>query len=811
MNRLTIAKTMTTPDDGGWAMRVTGAMRRLARALVEPTHGVAPEEAGRLRAEMISAVISITPNIMAASIIGSLMCALVFWGSPVSFLVNIWAAFVTILATRGFLSARRSRQRAQPEEVSIRALYRLVINAASAGVLWSLIFVMAYPGADQHQQLLLSCIMVGAITAGLFGMLTVPSAAASYAAGISIPCCLVILLSGNPQAWNTTAMYAGFIFISMSSVLWYQRLFVERFASALEVQRQSELIGILLRDFEANVSDWLWETDAQGRLQLISQALSKLTGLEADDIRGRDFLAFVSEMQDEAPIVLSSDNPVSLLKLALTMRAPFNGIEIPVLIKGNTHWWSLTGKPIMDRHGQLKGYRGVGSDITQRRQSQDKITFMAHYDPLTELPNRAFFHHHLVLQIARVEKGHSAGFGLMFIDLDEFKAVNDGLGHGAGDRLLTVIGNRLRATLSPQVVLARLGGDEFAVIAPDETDCVILNRMAEEMIHAACEPVLIDHHVVTVGASIGIAVAPHHGRETADLLRRADLALYRAKALGRSKACFFEPAVEDTFQKRRVMEDALRFAIDRMELDIYYQPIIDLGTGKIVGAEALLRWRHATQGWIAPDEFIPIAEASGLIVPLGEWVIRRACFDAMEWPKDMRVSVNLSPVQFKSARLPAAVVSALAASHLPGARLELEITESVLMNESEAATVIEQLRVLGTHLALDDFGVGYSSLSYLRKFPFDKIKIDKSFVRDARNNPLNYGIIETIAELGNKLHMAITVEGIENESDAESVRAVGCHFAQGYHFGRPMPKEDLLKLIGKTGAQSQSAQMRIAR
>ncbi|MGL4812942.1 MAG: putative bifunctional diguanylate cyclase/phosphodiesterase, partial [Beijerinckiaceae bacterium] len=652
--------------------------------------------------------------------------------------------------------------------------------------------------ADQYQKLLVSCLIVGVVSSGLFGLTSVPAAAGVYALAILIPTSITVLMSDNTQAFNTVMMFSGFNLLAMSSVLWYRRLFVERFKNAQEIKRQSELIGILLRDFQENVSDWLWETDADGKLQLVSNSLTRALNTTASALTGTHFLALLRANQDLHSMAPGhADDTFALLEVAFQMRAPFNGLEVAVHINNQLHWWSLTGKPVTDAAGQFVGYRGVGSDVTQQRLSQDKIRYMAHFDALTNLPNRASFHHKLDRQFERCAQTGTHAFSVMFVDLDEFKAVNDGLGHAAGDRLLVEIGGRLRRALPPHAFLARLGGDEFAVILSGETNRDNLQEIADRLIRAVCEPVMIDLEQVNVGASIGIAIAPDDGHDTADLLRRADLALYRAKAHGRRAALFFERTIEEGFQKRRSMEEALRHAIDRNELVLHYQPIVDLATGRMAGAEALLRWNHPTQGMIPPNEFIPLAEATGLIVPIGEWVLQQACQAAMEWPKDMSISVNLSPMQFKNARLSANIVSALAKSHLPASRLELEITESMLMNEAEAIAVIEHFKVIGARLSLDDFGVGYSSLSYLRRFPFDKIKIDQSFLREARGNPQNYGIIETIAELGRKLNMLTTAEGIETAQDALRAREAGCNYAQGYHFGRPMPKEELRTLLAK--------------
>ncbi len=433
-------------------------------------------------------------------------------------------------------------------------------------------------------------------------------------------------------------------------------------------------------------------------------------------------------------------------------------------------------------------------DVTERKQAEARIAYMAHHDALTDLPNRVLFHEQLNELLARVRHGES--LAVYCLDLDHFKGVNDSLGHPMGDALLQAVAQRLRKCLRDSDLVARLGGDEFAVVqyplgSPNEA-----SKLAGMLIETVSKPYEVHGHEFVIGASIGIALAPGDGHEADGLLRNADIALYRAKAEGRGTAHFFEPEMDRRIQARRMLELDLRKAFANGEFELFYQPLISLNTNTVNGFEALLRWRHPERGLIAPGEFIPVAEEIGLIVPLGEWVLRTACTEAMRWPGELKVAVNLSPAQFRNRGVVNAVLTALAYSRLSADRLELEITETVLLGETDAnLATLHQLREIGVRISMDDFGTGYSSLSYLRCFPFDKIKIDRSFVRELSERPDCVAIIRAVAGLGSSLGIATTAEGIETIEQLECVRAEGCTEVQGYLFSPPRPASELDDLM----------------
>jgi diguanylate cyclase (GGDEF)-like protein/PAS domain S-box-containing protein len=454
---------------------------------------------------------------------------------------------------------------------------------------------------------------------------------------------------------------------------------------------------------------------------------------------------------------------------------------------------------------RLLTYEGVPAaliaaiDITERKRAEARVAFMAHHDALTALPNRVLLRLRMEEMLARIGR-NGAKLAALCIDLDNFKSVNDTLGHSLGDLLLQHVAERLRAALREQDTVARLGGDEFAILLADVGAPEEAGALAERLLEVVSEPYELDGHMVAVGASIGVALAPGDGADPDRLLKNADMALYRAKADGKNAFRFFEAEMDARVQARRRLELDLRGALAAGTLDVYYQPLIDLPTGEVSGVEALLRWPHGERGMIPPADFIPVAEETGLIGPLGAFVLRRACAAAAAWPEHIKVAVNLSPLQFRTGNLLATVQEALRESGLAPTRLELEITETLLLEKSDhVLATLHALRALGVRISMDDFGTGYSSLSYLRSFPFDKIKIDRSFVRELDANADSQAIVRAIVSLGASLGITITAEGVENERDLARLKAEGCNEGQGYLFSRARPQGEIAEMLERKG------------
>jgi len=450
------------------------------------------------------------------------------------------------------------------------------------------------------------------------------------------------------------------------------------------------------------------------------------------------------------------------------------------------------GRTIKIRHRPMPGGGWVATheDITEQRQSEIKIEYMAHHDSLTDLPNRVLLNDRLEQTLGRVQHGDMVA--VHHLDLDQFKAVNDTFGHPCGDKLLRIVAERLRGLVGETDIIARTGGDEFVIVQGTIADPAEATSLAQRVIDAVSEPYDIDGQQAVIGVSIGISVGPGDGSDSDKLLRNADLALYRAKSDGRGTFRFFEPAMDLQMQTRRVMEQDLRRALPAGEFELHYQPVVNLASNEISGLEALIRWNHPTKGLISPATFIPLAEEIGFIVPLGEWVIRQACATAAQWPEDLHVAVNISAIQFRSPGLMQVIVGALAASGLSPTRLEIEITETVLLHNKEATlAVLHQLRALGIRIAMDDFGTGYSSLTYLQSFPFDKIKIDRSFVKNITEESSSLNIVRAVAALANGMGMTATAEGVETAEQLRSIASEGCTEMQGFLFSKPLPAAEI--------------------
>lgn len=537
----------------------------------------------------------------------------------------------------------------------------------------------------------------------------------------------------------------------------------------------------LLRDALERMPHGLCAFDGEDRLVLANAHYRKIWGLPDEVVRpGATF----REIMDATP---GRETAASRLR-----PAPEPGSE-------GTRWreWQLDDGRLIE---VVVARRADGScvalheDVTEQRQAQERISFLARHDLLTGLPNRGVLREEIERALAASRRGEA--LALLCLDLDRFKPVNDTYGHAAGDALLKQVALRLRECVREVDVVARLGGDEFAVVQRGGEQPAASTRLAQRIIDVLARPFGVEGHEVHIGTSVGIALAPHDGNDPETLQRNADLALYGAKSEGRGTLRYFEPAMNERIESRRGLENDLRRAIDGQQFVLAYQPRFDLQGGGVVGVEALLRWLHPQRGTVAPGEFIALAEETGLVVPIGRWVLEQACRDAAAWPSHVVVAVNVSAVQFARGALVPDVLRALSLSGLPARRLELEITESTMIRNAAAVRAdLHAVREKGVRIALDDFGTGFSSLSHLRSFPFDHLKIDRSFVRDAPQRPDLRAIIRGVAALAEGMDMQTTVEGVESVEQWQAVRALGCDAVQGYLFARPMPAQAVARVI----------------
>lgn len=779
--------TQMRGDGLGILMAHLAARVAAVRASIIGTHDLSDDAAGRLRAAQVSAVIRSTPYMMVANVGAALVVGRVFWGGHNDFFLTVWGGFFSFFVCAALLQYFEGLRRNAPTRVSRRAVRRVTVSCAVPAALWGLAAIWLFPSADPDGQLLIAAIVLGTLCAGAFGLATVAPAAFTYTGVIAGSAFYGLAITGNGAHQALAALlvvYLGIVWFAAGS---FAQLFNASTLRAMELEEQKELVGLLLNDFQENASDWLWEIGANREVTMISARFLDKLGLWEAEVIGQPFTDLLTGRPG------AEDGTARRIAEAVFAGGqPFSGIELNIWVRGREFWLSVSGRPIFDAGGGIRGFRGVGSDITGAKQAHEKIVHMAHHDALTGLPNRILFGDRLTEAI-----GDPRGLTLFYLDLDHFKTINDTLGHDAGDAMLVAVAQRLATLLPDAATVARFGGDEFAILLPRVCDDIAAGAYAKAVVSAMEEPFDLSSGRLHVGGSVGVALAPRDGTSGEDLLRRADLALYAAKANGRGVHRFFEPALEEAMLDRRALEQDLRKALDRDEFSLDFQPIVDGITGEPRGAEALLRWRHPQRGPVPPSVFIPVAEETGMIVAIGEWVIRRACAAAARWPRHMTIAVNVSPAQLKSPLLPGVVVSALAESGLNPRRLELELTESVLTEAGAARAAIPPMRELGVRLALDDFGTGYSSLSYLRLFPFDKIKIDQSFVREAVGRPDCVAIVEAVSKLAHDLGMDTVAEGVEGEAELSIIRRAGCTMAQGYHFGRPMPEADFVAWLAR--------------
>ena len=541
----------------------------------------------------------------------------------------------------------------------------------------------------------------------------------------------------------------------------------------------------------SNMLQGLCLFDAEGSLLVFNRRFCDMFGVDAGTLRPGMSIREVARLVE---LSADDDRAVDLLmqQLALLQRGASGSLCCPIRSDCIV---SLKQQPTAEG-----GWIATYEDVTQRYEAEERIITMARRDALTGLANRMVFGERLEEAAARLTEGVGAGFATLCLDLDRFKEVNDTLGHPIGDGLLRSVAERLQGCLRETDLVARLGGDEFAIVQIGTHVRSDAAALAKRLIAAFQQPFLLEGHTVTVGVSIGISLAPEHGTSPEKLLKSADLALYRAKATGRACWSFFDEEMDLELRKRRALENDLGKAVDNGEFELVFQPIVKLDQQRIASCEALLRWRHPERGYISPADFIPLAEETGAICRIGEWVLRKACSEAAAWPGGIGVAVNVSAVQFKNAAVVRAVMEALSASGLPAHRLELEITESVLLNDSVTTlATLHTLKRLGVRVAMDDFGTGFSSLSYLQSFPFDKIKIDQSFVRnlDATGNARL--IVRSVIGLGRSLGITTTAEGIETEAQLDQLRLEGCEEGQGYLFSRPVPSAAIRELVTSLG------------
>ncbi|MGJ3648973.1 putative bifunctional diguanylate cyclase/phosphodiesterase [Sphingomonas sp. GlSt437] len=700
-----------------------------------------------------------------------------------------------------------------------------------AGLLAIVLLVPPMRRWPPHQHVRLITVLGALQAAGLSGMLWaatqlapgtqqlagfIAALAAMAATGMSIHPIRAALIAFAAVVVASVFMFAGINVASLIAfgcwvclVISARRLVMLDCEAALRQARIADdgrLAAQLVREFESHGTGWFWQTDKDGNISYLSSKVAEVLTVDGQSPMGQSLTS-----------LFRMDNATAgterTLSFHLSSRTAFSDYSVRAAApRLHDRWWSISGRPVTDALGRFQGFVGSGSDLTEKRRADAEITRLALFDSLTGLANRQRMRLSLD-QSLNQPGGMRRPTALFLLDLDRFKVVNDTMGHQMGDALLKQVAQRLLRSVGDNGLVGRLGGDEFEIILPGENSADRLSELARTIIAALSQAYLLDGTSVTIGCSIGIAIAPNDGDDSETLVRNADLALYAAKADGRGVHRFYRAELLHGAQSRKQLEDDLREALVGQQFHLVYQPVVCTRDETIVGYEALLRWEHPVRGAISPAEFVPIAEDCGLIEAIGEWVLRTACLDAASWPGNVRVGVNVSPIQFANPGLPALVTSALAKAGIAANRLELEITEGVFLEGgNQTDQMFRALKGLGIRLALDDFGTGYSSLGYLKSAPFDKIKIDQSFVRGAaiggnRNAP----IIRAIVTLADTLGMETTAEGAEAQDEIELIRELGCSHIQGFVYGRPIRSVDVVRQLVEQQGRATASGFRVSR
>ncbi|TPG09638.1 EAL domain-containing protein [Sphingomonas oligophenolica] len=698
-------------------------------------------------------------------------------------LVSVIAGGTTLALSVALLVALAAPRMAAIAPIHRNRLVVGIVIPIAAGLFMLLAQAAALPTGGMRTTALVACI--GGIGLTAVSIHQVRAASLGFSTGLLAAFAVVT------GAWGAIAM--GFVFVAClaAATIRFARLDLVAALDQADRAHEGQLAIKMIAEFETHGTSWFWEADRQGRITYLSAKV-------AADIAG-DGQSPVGLLLTEV-FRMDSATPGTERTLAfhVSSRTSFSDYSVCAASDDQaTRWWSISGRPLIDDYGRFQGFIGSGTDLTSIRQSEAEITRLALFDSLTGLANRQ----RIRISLDKTLKQSAGGYrpsSLFLMDLDRFKAVNDTLGHQAGDMLLKQVAQRLERGVGDAGLVGRLGGDEFQVLLPGIDHRDALTTLAKDLIASIAQPFFISGASITIGCSIGVAIAPHHGEDAETLTRNADLALYAAKADGRGVHRFFSENMLEGAKTRKQLEDDIRAGIVAGEFYLAYQPVVSTRDERIVGYEALIRWNHPTRGAISPTDFIPVAEESGLIEALGEWVLRTACHDAAGWPGDARVAVNVSPIQFANPALPAIVTSALANAGLAAHRLELEITEGVFLDETHSSDrMFKSLKGLGVRLALDDFGTGYSSLGYLRSAPFDKIKIDQSFVHgSAQPGNRNAAIIKAIVTLADTLGMETTAEGVEIQDEIELLRGLGCTHIQGYVYGQGIRSAEVHLQLG---------------
>jgi diguanylate cyclase (GGDEF)-like protein/PAS domain S-box-containing protein len=712
--------------------------------------------------------------------VNALLICYMLWGQARPMSMALWLLSVSLLMLY-FVQQQRNLRGREIHSLPRKTINRTAYHSTFVGLVWCFPARFFFEHANHGQQLAL-CVITATMMAGAaFVFSPVPAAAAAYVVVMGVAETRMLMTTNS---WVITMIGPVYTCAMLAMVLINGRAFMQRKCLDIALEEREATVSLLLREYESSDADWLWQTNAQLCFKSVSARLARAIGRTMEELEGLSILDLIREVPRTDQ---SARRQLVAAETVLAREEAFSELVVGFPIGGEVRSIELSARPVFSKQGRFTGYHGVGSDVTAAREAADRIAHMARHDALTGLPNRLQLLDNLAASL-KAAQGRGRECALLLVDLDRFKTINDSLGHVAGDHLLQQVSRSFETVISDEMTAGRLGGDEFAIVVPAVESREELEQLCLALVSALQGPFLYREQRLFVGASIGVAIGPRDGDSVEELIRNADLALYRAKDGSGNDIRFYEPNLHARAEERRKIELALHGAMDAGEFSLAFQPLVDARSCEILSFEALLRWHNPELGQIPPTKFIPIAEETGMLGRIGEWVLRTACREAATWPEDISIAVNVSPRQLRDPGFIVTLVSALTQAGLAPGRLELEVTETVFLElTSTTQKVLHQIQSLGVKLAMDDFGTGYSSLGYLRRADFDTLKIDRSFVQSVTaQDPESTAIIRAVVALAGSLGMKTVAEGVATQEQLELVRALGCDKIQGYIFSRPV-------------------------